>query len=319
MARVVVFGSLNVDTITQVDSLPQPGETIRAQARATSAGGKGLNQAVAAARMGGDTVMVGALGNDDHGHFLRDALANEENLDAAHVRAVGTETGEALVTVEASSENTIIILAGANGAHSPHTARANLSFLTPGDVLVCQLEIPTDAVAAALRTGKARGAITVLNAAPAAPIGEFLADIDVLVVNETEAEIVAAEVLKATGDEAEQSSAAQNPPAQLSPAQIAQGLHESIGASVVVTLGSQGTYYYSSTGAGEIPAFPITAVDTTGAGDAFVGALAAKLSEGAELSTALRFASALGALACEQPGAQGYVARRTEVDALAGA
>lgn len=304
MGRVVIFGSANADTVLSVEHFPEPGETIHAVGSKTGAGGKGLNQAVAAGRMGAEAIMVGAIGTDAAGTALRDALANESGLNLAHLRAWEGPTGQAFVTVDAAGENHIVIVAGANGSHTAPRARENLDFLAAGDVLVCQLEIPFDATAAALEHGRARGALTVLNAAPAADVTHMLEWVDLLVVNETEA----AAIIGGLGGRLNGAS----------PGEDARFLCDHARTDVVITLGGDGLVFAGAAGTGSLPAHPITPVDTTGAGDAFVGGLAAMLAEGEPLAAALEFASALGALACTAPGAQGYTSTREDVLALAG-
>lgn len=302
MGRVVVYGSLNADTALEVENFPAPGETIRAAEMQTGPGGKGLNQAVAAGRMGGPAVMVGAVGTDAAAITLREALARETGLDLGPLHEVPGPTGQAFVTVDSTGENHIVIVAGANGTHTSHTATEHLDFVGASDVLLCQLEIPFAATAAALELGKSRGAYTVLNAAPAADVTHMLAHVDLLVVNETEA----AALISGLGED---SGAA--------PAASAQVLHRRTGTDVVITLGADGLVFATGVKAGAFPAHHITPVDTTGAGDAFVGGLAVMLAEGRPLPEALRFASALGALACTQPGAQGYECTREQVLDLA--
>ncbi len=301
MGRVVVFGSLNADTVLEVESFPAPGETIRALASHTGPGGKGLNQAVAAARMGGAAVMVGAVGTDPAAESLRRALAAEPGLDSSHVRTHPGATGQAFVTVEAGGENNIVIVPGANASHTPETARAQLGFLRPADVLVCQLEVPSGAVAAGLEFASSRGVYTILNAAPAADVRHMLGGVDLLVVNETEAAAIASGYPAAPGR---------------TPLEVARNLRESTQTDVVLTLGSSGLVYATEHTAAELSAYEISPVDTTGAGDAFVGGLATMIAEKRGLVPALEFASALGALACKGAGAQGYTATREEVHAL---
>lgn len=302
MSSVIVYGSVNADTILEVESFPLPGETIRAAGVQSGPGGKGLNQAVAAARMGASAVMVGALGTDPAAAALKEALAGENGLDLTRLREIPGPTGQAFVTVDGTGENNIMIVPGANGSHTAASAAEHLEFLARGDVLVCQLEIPFAAVAAALEVAKQRGAYTVLNAAPAAPVTGMLAHVDLLVVNETEA----AAILAGLG---------QQQPGD--PRAAAGELRHRAGTGVVITLGGDGLVYDTGEDAGALDAFPVIPVDTTGAGDAFVGALATMLAEGQPLTAALRFASALGALACTEPGAQGYRATRGQVQELA--
>ncbi|WP_194928696.1 PfkB family carbohydrate kinase [Pseudactinotalea sp. HY158] len=293
--RVIVYGSANLDTSVWVEAFPRPGETIHAHRSSSAPGGKGLNQAVAAARMGAEAVIVASIGDDARGQAVRLALAAEPGLDLSRLRSEPhTPTGQALITVDADGENQIVLIAGANGSHSPAGVPGRLEFAEAGDVLVCQLEIPMAATAAALAYGRSRGLVTVLNAAPGAPVADLLGDVSLLVVNETEARIVLEDESAATTD-------------------LAARIHSRHGVDVVVTLGAAGVLWHTAEGPGERPAFEIDPIDTTGAGDAFVGGLATFLAEGHPLAEAIDFAAAVGAMATTGDGAQGYEADRDVV------
>ncbi|MGJ9547773.1 ribokinase [Actinotignum sp. GS-2025b] len=302
MARIFVVGSMNSDTFLKVENFVEPGETISALSSHTALGGKGLNQAVAAARMGIPVTMVAALGRDAVGDAVATDLAAEENLDMTAVLRVSEPTGQAMIQSDADGENAIVVVAGANAANTPENVVERLAAVQAGDIVVCQLEIPEPAVAAALAEAKKRGATTVLNAAPAAPVGHLLENVDVLIVNETEADTILG--TKVTDR--------------------AQQLHLRYGGSIVVTLGSHGCQYIDAylpdadVKADALPAHHVDVVDTTGAGDAFVGAFAAALAVGESLATAARWGTALGAIATGASGAQGYTASRADVVALAG-
>lgn len=279
---VWVVGSLNVDTAFAVEHLVEPGQTILAHAVTRSPGGKGLNQAVAAARHSAPTRMIGATGSDENAALLRTAMTGVPGLDVSAVAALETvPTGEAMIQRDGSGENTIIVSPGANAQLAPDDVTAQLAAVRPGDVLVCQLEVPVETVATALRVGRAAGALTVLNAAPAAPVAHLLADVDLLVVNESEAR----ELL---GD------------ASGSPA---EDLFARFGCTSVVTRGGAGSQLCDEHGAATVPAISVDVVDTTGAGDAFVGTLAAARAHGTALRTACEEASAAAAQVCTVPGA----------------
>jgi ribokinase len=305
MGRVVVVGSLNLDHVARVPHLPAPGDTVAASGYRTVPGGKGLNQAVGAARQGAPTVMIGAVGGDQAGAELL-AVLDQAGIDRGRVATVaGLSTGVALINVDVAGANMIVVAAGANGA----VAASQLDGFAwaEGDVALCQLEIPWATVEAALRAARAAGATTILNPAPVAgplPAG-LLSLVDVLVPNEGEATALAAP-----------SPAA---PSILSPADAASALAERRAGAVIVTLGAAGSLL-ARPGAPVrlVPAFPVEAVDTTGAGDAYCGALAAALAGGAGLEAAMRRASAAGSLATTRPGAVPSVPTAAEVDALLG-
>ena len=293
--RVFVLGSMNMDTFLHVDALVRPGETIHATSVERAIGGKGLNQAVGAARMGAHVIMVGAVAADENGESMLSHLDGEPGLELSRVLTVdGYATSEAIIQIDASSENAIVVVPGANLANDLATVEARLSDISPDDVLVCQLEIPVETVVHGLSLARARGARTVLNAAPATTATELLNDVDVLVVNETEA---AALLNGADADAAGE-------------------LHRIFGVCVVVTLGAQGSHVVSDAHAFTLPALPVRLVDTTGAGDAFVGGLAAALAEGRSVDEATRFGTALAASACGAAGAQGYRQRRTDIEPM---
>lgn len=269
MFDVAVVGSVNLDLVVTTARLPRPGETVTGTRYAEHAGGKGLNQAVAAARSGASVALVAAVGDDDAGGHLR-ALAEGEGIDVSSVDVIpGAPTGRALITVDDGAENSIVVVPGANflvRAHLPSDAR----------VVLAQLEIPVDQVIAAFRAARGRGALTILNPAPAVPLpDELLALCDVVVPNEHELALLdGADALRARG----------------------------IG-TVVTTRGGAGVDVVDGTGSWTQPAFAVQPIDTTGAGDAFCGVVAARLAIGDDLRTAVRVAAAAGALATTSAGA----------------
>jgi ribokinase len=295
MSRVVVLGSINVDLAARVGRFPVAGETLSGSDFTVRAGGKGANQALAAARAGATVVMAGAVGRDG---FTGTALANlaRAGVDLTAVREVDGATGAALILLDAKGENVIVVVPGANAAVD--AAQASALPLAAGDVLLLQGEIPTEALAAACAAGRSAGARVVLNPAPFAPeLADLLPLIDVLVVNETEAQALAA----ARG-------LAGRTPREIVAALAAPTL------DVIVTQGARGLTAGFAGRIVEAPSRPVEAVDTVGAGDTFCGYLAAGLAQGGGLDDAiLRRAGAAAALACTRPGAQDAIPGLAEV------
>ena len=278
---VCVVGSANLDLVATVDRLPGPGETVPGSSFAEYPGGKGLNQAVAAARAGASVAFVGAVGSDSAADVLLQVMA-DDGIDASRVAVADVATGRALIGVSAAGENSIIVVAGANGT-------VTASSLPAAKVVLTQLEVPLPAVERAMRSGREAGSITVLNPAPAAAIGaEILQWCDIVVPNEHEVELLGG---------------------------VAHLL--SLGAkAVVVTLGANGADLHTADGVTHIDPFEVTPVDTTAAGDTFSGSLCARLAAGDDLPTALRFASAAGALCTTKPGAVPSIPHQPEIAAL---
>lgn len=281
MFDVCVVGSANLDLVADVDRLPGPGETVPGYSYAEYPGGKGLNQAVAAARSGASTSFVGCVGRDAAAAVVLDVMAGD-GIDTGRVTRVDEPTGRALIGVAASGENSIIVVAGANGL-------VDAGDMPPARVVLTQLEVPLAAVQEALEAGRAMGAITVLNPAPARPLPEsLLALCDIVVPNEHEAELMGgAAHLLALGARA-----------------------------VVVTLGKRGADMHTADGVEHIDPFLVTPVDTTAAGDSFCGALCARLAAGDPLAAALRFAAAAGALCTTRRGAVPSIPHHAEIDRL---
>lgn len=296
MGRVIVFGSINSDLVVRVARLPRPGETVLGGEFAVHGGGKGANQAIAAARAGAAVVMAGCLGEDAYG-AERLADLRDEGIDVAHVRRrPDAASGVALIGVDAAGQNSIMVAAGANSRVTPTMAEALP--LAAGDVLLTQLELPVAAVAAALRAARRAGALAALNAAPMdTRIGDLLGEVDLLILNEVEAGDLLGRALP-TIDAATLSELAARGP-----------------AGVVVTLGAGGVAFQGGENAYRVPALPVTAVDTTGAGDAFCGVLAAGLAAGLDLEAAVRRGSVAGGLAVTRAGAQPGLPRRVEIEA----
>jgi ribokinase len=283
MGRVIVLGSLNADLVVDVPDLPRPGQTVLGRSLRVFGGGKGANQALAAARLGAPVAMVGRVGEDEHGRVLAQSLLAGGVDVAAIARDPTSPTGVALILVESSGENVIAVVPGANAnVGGPDLERLSAA-LHPGDLVVLQLEIPMASVEAAVEMAAQRGCTVVLNAAPAAPlVDRVLRGIDLLVVNEDEARLLGGG----------------------SPERSAAGLLGRGARAVVVTLGPQGALLASPEGTTTVDGRVVEAVDTTGAGDAFVGGLAAALAAGCERALAVSLGNAAGAAAAAGSGAQ---------------
>jgi ribokinase len=282
---IALVGSINLDMVVGVDRHPVPGETVVGGDRRELPGGKGANQAVAAARLGATVRFVGRVGDDDAGRRLRDGLAAEQ-VDVVHV-LVDPEapTGMALIAVDGAGENTIVVSPGANARVSAADVEAASDVLAAGAVTLVQHEVPEAAVAAAIAGA---GGAVVLNPAPARPI---VAPVDVLVPNRAELEALAGRA----GD----------------PVELARGLDAA--RAVVVTLGAEGAVVVEGARVERVPAPTVDAVDTTGAGDAFCGALAQALDSGADLVEAARWAARAAAASVTRPGAQGGLPHRADL------
>jgi len=296
---VIVFGSINLDLVTRVARFPAPGETIGAESFTTHPGGKGANQALAAARAGAAVRLYGAVGTDAFADAAL-ALLAAGGVDLDGVKRVAAPTGCATILVDAHGENCIAVASGANALADPEAVPD--SMLAPGTVLVLQHEVPAQANAVLIARAHRVGARIVLNAAPARPLSiELLRLVDVLVVNDTEAAALATEHgWPAT-------------PQAFAAAAIAVAAPSFV---VVVTLGKEGALAASGTDTIRVRAPGVAVVDTTGAGDAFVGALAAAIDARAPLQDALRVAVVAGSLACTAVGAQSALPER---DAIAAA
>lgn len=294
---IVVFGSINVDLVVRVATLPRPGETVLAPGYRAVAGGKGANQAVAAARAGAATHMIGRVGRDA---FAEVALATlrQAGVDLAGVDAGEAPTGCAMICVDAQGNNQIAVASGAN--REVRAAQLDDALLGPGTTLVLQLEVDPDETWAVVRRARARGSRIVLNIAPAAPVpSEIARSCDVHIMNEIEATMLAQQAGLTETD----------------PATAAHGIAGAWGVTAVVTLGDAGARAFDGKVAWRIGALPVTPVDTTAAGDAFVGVFAATLDHGEDLPTALRRASVAGALACTKQGAQPSLPDAAAIDA----
>jgi ribokinase len=290
---VVVVGSINLDTTLDVERLPSAGETVLASGVRTAVGGKGANQAAAAARQGVRTAFVGVVGDDTTGASLLDALI-DSGVDVSSCRASrDSVSGQALITVDAAGTNTIVVAAGANATLQP----ADVGVAGRATVVLVQLEIPDDAVRAALEAGRAGGAVTILNPAPARAVDpEILGLSDILVPNQHEAAAL-------TGIASPEGAAAALASA-------------SGGGTVIVTCGERGALIWRDGSGVWVPSVVVDVVDTVAAGDAFCGVLAASLGERRSLDAAVRRAAAAGAHATTIPGALPSLPTRADVDRL---
>lgn len=295
-SAVIVLGSINLDLVARVERLPQPGETVGGAEFATYPGGKGANQALAAARAGARVALVGCVGNDPFAEAAL-ALLRASTVDVSAVRSTAHPTGTATILVDRAGRNCIAVAAGANAATT--ATMLDPLDLGPGSLLVLQGELPVAETEAAILLARTRGAKVVLNLAPVIALTPTaLGAVDWLIVNESESALLAARL------------GMPSPPSAFATAAAAE-----LGANVVVTLGAAGALARAGGAEYVVPSPPIRAVDTTAAGDAFVGGLAAQLAEGAAPRDALHFATAAGALACTRAGAQSSLPSRDEIAA----
>jgi len=299
--RILVVGSSNTDMIVRVPRIPRPGETVLGSGFSMSGGGKGANQAVAAARAGGRVTFVARVGDDVFGERALGGFA-ADGIDTRFVlRTPGAASGIALIDVDDRGENSISVASGANALLSAADVGAAAGALDAADLVLLQLESPIEAVEAAVRWAGENGVPVILNPAPARPLEDrLLARVSVLTPNETEAELLSGIAVR---DESGVRAAA----ARLR----ARGPR-----TVVVTLGGRGVYALAPEFDGFLPAFRVEAVDTTAAGDIFNGALAVALAEERPLAEALRFAQAAAAISVTRAGAQPSAPTRAEIEAL---
>jgi len=303
VGRVAVLGSINLDLVLRVPSLPRPGDTVLGDRLLPFPGGKGANQAAAAARLGAEVRMLGRVGKDDFGDELLRGL-EADRVDVSGVSQEPEEpTGAALILVEESGQNTIAVAPGANGSVGEREVRGLLAGLAPGDVVVLQLEVPREAVRAAAEAGRRAGALVVLNASPigTSMTPSSLPEVDLLVVNAGEAAALSG--LEVTDPESAEAAAAV--------------LGRSARA-VAVTLGAAGSVLWAGGAARRVAPHRVRAVDATAAGDAFVGAVAYGLAAGCSLAEAVELGGAAGAVAVTRMGARSSLPTLDEVRRLLG-
>ncbi|HSM82667.1 MAG TPA: ribokinase, partial [Nodosilinea sp.] len=285
-----VFGSLNMDLVCRTPRLPQVGETLLGTDFATLPGGKGANQAVAAARLGARVAMVGRVGQDDFGQRLIQGLRADGVAVDGVVATPGVPTGIAAIAVDDAGRNTIVVVPGANGQVGEADVARLMASVRPGDLLLLQLEVPLPAVLAAAQAARAQGATVMVDPAPARPDlpAELLAAVDILTPNQVEAS-------QLTGLSVTDLASATAAARQL----VSRGV-----TTAIIKLGEQGAVVATAAGTFHQPALPVTARDTVAAGDAFNGGLAVALSEAMALKAAVEFATAVAAASVMVPGAQ---------------
>jgi len=297
--RIVVVGSSNTDMIMKVGRIPKPGETVIGGRFSTAAGGKGANQAVAAARAGGEVSFVARVGDDMFGKQAVDGFVLNQ-IDVTHVFQESDEpSGMALIFVDDHGENSIAVASGANARLTPSDVVVARDAIGSANMLVLQLENPLETVLAAAKLAHEKNVPVILNPAPAQPLGEdILRHLSVLTPNEAEAELLTG--LKVS-NEGEAEAAASR-------------LFDMGVEAVLITLGRRGAFILDADHREMIPGFQVEAVDTTAAGDVFNGTLAVALAEGKSLAEAARFANAAGALSVTKMGAQPSAPTRTEIE-----
>lgn len=295
--RIFVFGSINLDLIASASRLPKPGETVMGSNFDSAAGGKGANQALAAQRAGANVTMCGAVGKDD---FAAQALAllQSDGVDLEHVKTVDDTTGVAIILVDGEGENVITIVSAANGTLTAQDAQTMLADMTQNDILMCQQEVPFDAIAEALKICRERGARSLLNIAPIIEQTAKLAQLaDIVIANETEFALMIGR--------------------EVAVSQIEQTAKDHVsrsGQTLCITLGGDGAIWVSPTQFVRVSALPITPIDTVGAGDTFCGYLAAGLLDGLTVEVAMTSAAAAGSLACTNKGAQPAIPFKVDID-----
>lgn len=293
--KIVVIGSMNMDYVVNVNKLPKKEETISATSFTTSIGGKGANQAFAAKKLGAEVFMIGAVGNDEAGRIIIERMT-EENIHTSRIETVNVPTGNAMITVEESGSNTIVVYPGANDYVSKNIIDKNEDVIKEADFIILQLEIPIESVEYAVKLAKKYNKKVILNPAPAKKIPEELYGfIDILTPNETELESLSEEKDIKNG-------------AKLL---LCKGVKE-----VVVTIGDKGCYYLSKEDEFIINSIEVKAIDTTAAGDSFNGALAVGLCERKNMKETLKFANIVGALTTTKHGAESSLPNRIEVDRI---
>jgi ribokinase len=297
--RICVVGSANVDLTFRTPRLPQVGETLAGRSLHIGMGGKGANQAVAAARLGAAVVFVARVGNDTFGG---EAVSQyqKEGIDTSFIKQdAHRQTGTAAIVVDDDAENCIVIVPGANAGLSPADVREASSAIQQADAVLCQLETPLDATLEAFRLARAAGKLTILTPAPVVELpDEFIHHCDLCIPNKTEMEALVGCSIRGHDDAHAAAKAL-----------IARGVK-----SVVLTMGDSGAFLLDDAGALHIPAIPVEAVDTTGAGDAFTAALAVSLARRLPLREAARHASLVAALTVTRIGTQAAFPLRTEVN-----
>ena len=301
MNTVTVIGSSNMDTTLRLTNMPKPGETMHAHEIFHAGGGKGANQAVAAKRSGARTSFIGGVGADSEGQQLLDLLT-KENIDTSGIAEIqGATTGQAMIMVDAAGENSILIHAGANNAFHEQEVLKNKQLITNSDFIIAQFESSLDATILAFSIAKDAGKTTILNPAPARETipTELLEKTDIIIPNETETEIITG--IRVTDHN--------------SLVAAAEKLHELGIGTVIITLGSAGAFYHTEKEHGIVPAFKVDAVDTTAAGDTFIGALSSTLQPDlSNLKEAILYGNLASSVAVQSYGAQPSIPYREALE-----
>lgn len=288
MKNICVIGSLNMDLVVNVDTMPKPGQTIIGSNFKEVSGGKGANQAVAMARLNGNVSMIGKVGEDGFGQTLINSLKNDK-VDTTYIQTAKGATGVALITVDKNAQNSIVVSPGANFEVKEDDIDNNIEAIKNSDIVVLQLETPLNTIKYALNKAKELNKYTILNPAPAVKLDdEIIKNVDLLTPNETELEIISGVSIETEEDI---QKAAQ--------IMIEKGVKE-----LIVTLGSKGSLYINKEKSMFKKAYKVEAVDTTAAGDSYTGALAVALSQDKNIEDAMDFASKVGALSVLKEGAQ---------------
>lgn len=290
MNKICVLGSINMDMVMGVDNIPKKGETVLANGLEYYPGGKGANQAVAAKRIGTDVTMLGSVGEDEHGKIMLDSLY-EEGINIDHIREVEDSTGLAVINVDKMGENNIVVLQGANNHIDVDYVVENRRIIGDSDILICQLEIPMDAVEEAFKIARNNKTITILNPAPAREISDSLLKLtDIIIPNETEMEIITGIYPETEED-------------MISASKLL--LYKGVG-NIIITLGDKGSFFMNGDDFKRIEAYDVKAVDTTAAGDSFVGAFAARLAslDFLDIFYAIKIGTKAAAVTVQNKGAQ---------------
>lgn len=301
MKTITIIGSINLDRTIRVKKMPKPGETMHTKEIFSAGGGKGANQAVAARRSGAKTNFIGAVGNDEAGQMMTDLL-NQEEIDLSAVATLDNQaTGQAYIIVDDQGENSIMIHAGANNVFTPEHVNQHAAIIQESDFLITQFESAMDSTIAAFNIARKAGVKTILNPAPALEEvpKELLEVTDMIIPNETETEILTGITIT---DEASMKQAAEH-------------LHQLGIEAVIITIGSKGAFYDVDGRSGIVPAFKVKAVDTTAAGDTFIGALSSILeNDFSNLEEAIKYGNKASSLTVQRFGAQPSIPYKNELD-----